>query len=212
LKEATSQFDELCEKLAIPAETSIGAKLTQLRGIPSQTILETMMKLKTPSFRAVLDNEMISENVFDWIYSGELAKRFKARGMKLLIGEVEHEEAVYAIAAPTITANLMPGLLNYYPSSVASALVDHYTGAHPDVERMYTGIVTDVQVRATTRAFSKALVDGGVPISDVLRYRVSLPIKAEDENFPPALADKFKGKVPHAFDFLHWWYVLFIIY
>lgn len=165
------------------------------------------MKLKTPSFRAVLDNQIISKDVFQWIHSGEFARRFKARGMKLLIGEVEHEEAVYSLGAPTAIEGLLPGLLNYYRSSVAKALVDHYTGSHPDVERMFTGIVTDVQVRATTRAFSKALVDGGVPLKDVLRYRVSMPIKAEDENFPAALAEKFKGKVPHAFDFLHWWYV-----
>jgi len=115
---------------------------------------------------------------------------------------------MYGIGAPTATEGLLPGLLNYYRGSVAKALMDHYTGAHPDVERMYTGIVTDVQVRATTRAFCKALVDGGVPIKDVLRYRISLPIKAEDEQLPPAHAERFKGKVPHAFDFLHWWYYL----
>jgi carboxylesterase type B len=184
---------------------TIDVKLAQLRAIPGQIILETMMKLKTPTFRAVLDNAIISKDIFQWIYSGELARRFKSRGMKLLIGEVEHEEVMYAIGAPNTTEGLLPSLFNYYRSSVAKALVDHYTGSHPDVERMYTGIVTDVQVRATTRAFSKALVDGGVPIKDVLRYRISLPIRAEDEQLPAAHADRFRGKVPHAFDFLHWW-------
>jgi len=84
----------------------------------------------------------------------------------------------------------------------------HYEGLHDDVASTFIGIVTDVQVRATTRAFAQALVDGGVPEKDVLRYRISLPIKAEDEHLPPAHKEKFKGKVPHAFDFLHWWFVL----
>jgi hypothetical protein len=127
--------------------------------------------------------------------------------MKLLIGEVEHEEAMYAIGAPTTQAGLLPGLQNYYPSSVAEALMKHYVGKHPDVESMYTGIVTDVQVRATTRNFAKALVDGGVPVRDIYRYRISLPIKAEDEKLLGPHKEKFKGKVVHAFDYLHWWYV-----
>lgn len=127
--------------------------------------------------------------------------------MKLLIGEVEHEEVMYAIGAPTTEPKLLPGLENYYRSSVARALVEHYHGVHENVERMYTGIVTDVQVRATTRDFSRRLVEGGVPAKDVLRYRISLPIKAEDDHLPLAHKERFKGKVPHAFDFLHWWYV-----
>ena len=126
--------------------------------------------------------------------------------MSLLIGEVEHEEVMYAIGAPTTQEGLLPGLLNYYKGSVAEALMKHYTGKHPDVETMYTGIVTDVQVRATTRNFAKALVDGGVPIRDIYRYRISLPIKAEDDKLLGPHAEKFKGKVVHAFDFLHWWY------
>lgn len=128
--------------------------------------------------------------------------------MKLLIGEVEHEEVMYAIGAPATQTDLLPGLQNYYRSSVAEALMRHYVGKHPDVESMYTGIVTDVQVRATTRNFAKALLDGGVPMRDIYRYRISLPIKAEDEKLLGPHAEKFKGKVVHAFDYLHWWYVL----
>lgn len=162
--------------------------------------------------------------------------------MKLLIGEVEHEEVMYAIGAPTTQEGLLPGLQNYYRNSVAEALITHYTdriaksvksvipakrkadspeakgngsnGTTPedstesDVVSMYTGIVTDVQVRATTRNFAKALVDGGVPICNIYRYRISLPIKGEDAKLLGPHAERFKGKVVHAFDFLHWWYVL----
>jgi hypothetical protein len=127
--------------------------------------------------------------------------------MKLLIGEVEHEEIMYRLGAPTEQAGLLPGLENYYRSSVAQALVEHYTKSHTDVGDKFTGIVTDVQVRATTRAFSKFLVEGGVPGEDVMRYRISLPIKGIDETMAPEQRAVFSGKVPHAFDFLHWFYI-----
>jgi len=85
--------------------------------------------------------------------------------------------------------------------------VEHYTKSHTDVADMFTGIVTDVQVRATTRAFSKFLVEGGVPSTDVMRYKISLPIGGIDETFTPEQRAIFSGKVPHAFDFLHWFYI-----
>lgn len=128
--------------------------------------------------------------------------------MKLLIGEVEHEEVVYKIGAPLKQADLLPALQNYYHLSVAQALVHHYIKRDSDIASVYTGIVADVQVRATTRAFCKALTDGGVPLNDVLRYRTSLPIKGMDKTLTSEERERFTGKVAHSFDFLHWWYFL----
>jgi carboxylesterase type B len=202
---ATGQFNDLCEALEIPISTPTPEKLSRLRAVPSPKLLSTILTLKLPTFRATEDNIIISKSIFKQIHSGELARRFYARQMKLLIGEVEHEEVMYAIGAPTSQATLLPRLENYYRSSVAKALVEHYQGVHENVERMYTEIVTDVQVRATTRDFSRMLVEGGVLAKDILRYRISLPIKAEDESLPEAHKERFQGKVPHGFDFLHWW-------
>jgi carboxylesterase type B len=205
LKIATGQFNELCEALDVPVSTPTPEKLFRLRAVPGPKLLSTILALKLSTFRATEDNIIISKSIFRHIRSGDLARRFHARQMKLLIGEVEHEEVMYAIGAPTTLSTLLPGLENYYKSSVARALVEHYQGVHENVERMYTGIVTDVQVRATTRDFSRMLAEGGVPAKDILRYRISLPIKAEDEHLPAAHKERFQGKVPHAFDFLHWW-------
>jgi carboxylesterase type B len=177
-----------------------------LRAIPGPKILETMLKLKIPTFRATLDNKFISKDVFKYIYSGELGHRFRQRNMKLLIGEVEHEESVYQIGAPTTQELLLPRLNNYYRSSVSKALVEHYSKTYTDAATIYTRIVADVQVRAATRAFAKALIDGGVPSENILRYRISLPIKAMDEALQPEQREMFAGKVVHASDFLHWWY------
>jgi len=114
---------------------------------------------------------------------------------------------MYRLGAPTEHAGLLPGLENYYRSSVAQALVEHYAKSHTDVADMFTRIVTDVQVRATTRVFSKFLVEGGVPSKHVMRYRISLPIRGIDESMSPEQRAVFSGKVPHAFDFLHWFYI-----
>jgi len=114
---------------------------------------------------------------------------------------------MYSLGAPTTEAALLPGLQNYYRSSVATALIQHYKKFGWDVANTYTGIVTDVQVRATTRAFSKALVEGGVPAKDVMRYRISLPIEGVAQTMPEPQRSTFGGKVPHAFDWLHWWFV-----
>jgi carboxylesterase type B len=203
---ATAQFDDLCRNLNVSIDSPISDKLSRLRAIPGQTMLRTILRLKIPTFRATLDNIFISKDVFKYIYSGELARRFHRRNMKLLIGEVEHEEAVYNIGAPLRQPDLLPALQNYYCSSVAQVLADHYIKRDSDIESVYTEIVTDVQVRATTRAFSKALVDGGVPLKDVLRYRISLPIKAMDEILAPEQRERFARKVAHSFDLLHWWY------
>ena len=102
------------------------------------------------------------------------------------------------------------------------ALIQHYGNVHTDVGSLYAAVVTDIQVRASTRAFVYCLVAGGVPMSrpamavprnaggvpmkDILRYRISLPIKEADKLLPPERMELFKGKVPHSFDFMHWWY------
>jgi carboxylesterase type B len=206
---ATEQFNDLCATLDIPRDTPTSQKLSRLRAVPGQKMLNTILKLRIPSFRATSDNIFISNDVFKWIYSGELAYRFRTRNMRLLIGEVEHEEAVYSIGAPTTQATLLPALQNYYPAVVAKALVDHYPKVLSDVATswvdLYTCIVTDVQVRSTTRAFSKTLVDGGVPAKNIMRYRISMPISGFDESLQPQHVKRFKGKVSHTFDFLHWW-------
>jgi carboxylesterase type B len=167
-----------------------------------------MVKLKNPIFRATLDNAFISKDVFKYVYSGELARRFCQRKMKLLIGEVEHEEIIYGLGAPTDQAELLPRLLNYYRLSLSRALIDHYMKRNQDISEMYTRIITDVQVRAATRAFSQALVEGGVSKNDVFRYRISLPINGIDDTLDEEQRQMFAGKVPHSFDFLHWWYFL----
>jgi hypothetical protein len=90
------------------------------------------------------------------------------------------------LGAPQTKAGLLPALLNYYKSNVAQALIDHYARTKLDVVEMYTDIVSDLQVRATTRAFSKAPLEGGVPKKDIFRYRISLPIKALDAVLRPS--------------------------
>jgi carboxylesterase type B len=167
-----------------------------------------MYKLKTTNFRATLDEQFISKDVFKAIFSGEFARRFRQRNMKLLIGEVEDEEVLYRLGGPKTASDLIPRLNNYYPLPVCHTLVDHYSRHYEAVGDIYTRIVGDVQVRATIRALGNALVQGQVPCKDILRYRISLPIKGMDERISREARKYFGGKVVHAFDFVHWWYGL----
>jgi hypothetical protein len=164
-----------------------------------------MQTLSNPIFRPTLDNDFVSKDILRSLYSGTLAKHFRQRNMKLVIGEVEHEEVMYALEAPKSPLFLLPTLENYYRTSTVEALIQHYGNVHTDVGSLYAAVVTDIQVRASTRAFVYCLVAGGVPMKDILRYRISLPIKEADKLLPPERMELFKGKVPHSFDFMHWW-------
>ena len=98
-----------------------------------------------------------------YIHSGELAERFHHRNMKLPIGEVEHEEIMHRIGAPSKHEGLITGLHNYYSSSVAQALVERCTNPHVHVADMFTAIVTDVRQRG------RSLKVLGVASEDVMR-------------------------------------------
>jgi carboxylesterase type B len=173
-------------------------KLNQLRTIPSPEILSALESISNPIFRPTLDNEFLSKSLMISLYSGTLATRFRQRNMKLLIGEVEHEELVYALEAPKSPLFLIPALEKYYRTNTVKTLIQHYEEMKKPLSELYTAVVTDLQVRASTRTLVYCLVSGGVPMKDILRYRISLPIKE---------VQLFNGKVPHSFDFMHWWYL-----
>jgi carboxylesterase type B len=206
LTPVTIHFDRLCVALDIPFDIPSHEKVSTLRAIPGKRLLDTAQSLKLPPSRAVLDSEFISEHVFKHLYSGELARRFHQRSMKLLIGEVEHEEIIYALGAPTETPALLPALEGYYRSDIARALRDYYNRSTLSVEQMFTRIVTDVQVRASSRSLVKILFDGGVQMKDIYRFRISLPINGFYDSLGSPQRERYHGLLPHEFDLLHWWY------
>ena len=205
IAEANGQLNALLGALGIATSLSASEKLERLRAISVEDLLQAATSLEVSTFRAVIDNDFISPHICDRVFSGELSQKLNERGFKVLIGEVEHEEAIYAlVGAPTTEDEMLPALGNYYRADVCKALLKHY-GARRDMalDEQFGIITSDVQVRASIRQFAKALVDGGLDISNLYRYRISYILPAMRDVLPPALS----SRLGHGFDANYWFYL-----
>lgn len=195
-------------------------KLDQLRKIPASSLVKRIFDFKIHTFRGVTDDEMIPSDLLSNMHSGAFAARFKERGMRILLGEAETEEFLYAFTNPppsSSTPDMLHALNNYYAQPVCENLLSLYTkegtAADPRVatalsrkdpekaQQLFGLITSDVQVRAPIRALSKALFDGGVPAERILRYRVAFRPECTDKVFPRSFG------VTHSADGVSWWFV-----
>lgn len=122
---------------------------------------------------------------------------------RVMIGEVENEETTYRDTLPPTSREKLPvALENYYPKKdVLNMLKLPVKYALDDAEQLkdYFGeLVARGQVRGSLRLFCKALVDGGVPLSRIYRYRISMRLSMFD-----AIKTPLAG-VPHGFDRAIW--------
>lgn len=141
------------------------------------------------------DNAFIHEDMFERIDNGDFAKRFAARNLALIIGEVTHEEYLYSVTnPPTSVDKLEIELLNYYRADQVAKLLEHYSipkDLHTSTKEgakklalLFGNIVANGQIYASERVFVKALLDHGVSPARVLRYRVAWKPKAAFTIFP----------------------------
>ncbi|KAL1607106.1 hypothetical protein SLS59_002810 [Nothophoma quercina] len=212
---------------AVPAqpktlkEASSAEKLDRLRQIPASSLVKKIFDLDIHTFRGVTDDEMIPSDLVSSIHSGAFAARFKERGMRILLGEAETEEVLYALTNPppsSSESDMLRGLNNYYALPVCKDLLSLYNteGTSADTRvatalnqkddaekaKQLFGLVTsDVQVRAPIRVLSKALFDGGVPPEHILRYRVAYRPDCTDKVYPKSFG------VTHSADGVSWWFV-----
>lgn len=195
-------------------------KLNQLREVPASSLVKKIFDLRIHTFRGVTDGEMIPSDLISSIHSGAFATRFKKRGMRILLGEAETEEVLYAFTNPppsSSTPDKLRALNNYYAQPVCENLLSLYTDedpsanprvanalSHKDPEKaqqLFGLITSDVQVRAPIRILSKALFDGGIPPEQVLRYRVAYRPECTDKVYPRRFG------VTHSADGVSWWFV-----
>jgi hypothetical protein len=137
---------------------------------------------------------------------GTFAKSFRERGYRLLIGETENEVRTIAylilftsltelwqkqylyskVNAPASEDELQHALENYYPSSVCQAVMrlERYKRDSEPVDKLFGRITSDLQVRVPIRALCKSLVDFGVGLESVIRYRSSCRAKCFDKLVP----------------------------
>lgn len=92
-----------------------------------------------------------------------------------------------AINPPSSHATMQTALENYYPAAVSERVLERYRGAESDPAALYGTITSHLQVRSPTRAFAKSLESGGVPLSNIYRYRSSFRAACMDKYIDPKL-------------------------
>jgi carboxylesterase type B len=66
-------------------------QLDYLRKIPHQKLVEGLSLLRLDSFRAVTDQDFIHADMIERLRDGTMARGFKDRGMRIIVGETETE-------------------------------------------------------------------------------------------------------------------------
>lgn len=205
------QFEELCRAFDIDQTLAVVHKLERLRGIKGTDLADKLLTLQNHSFRPVTDGEFISPDQVRRAQNGSLASKFKERGFKLIIGEVENEETVYRGVNPARSrADFLPQLENYYSKATARALFDlrpfpqEANESDPEAWKDLFGLILAAsQVRASSRCLVSQLLDcdRGLTTQDVLRYRISYRLKVLSKfGVPESMG------IGHGMDQLIWWF------
>lgn len=210
IEESEIQFNEVLTKFGVPLDISSSEKLKKLRAIPFEKLADEIMNLQLHTFRAVTDGDFVSPTMWRDIYDGTFGKEIAKSGRSFLIGEVNNEYIVYKTTNPPKSPDdFVNQLNNYYSKDIVDQLLKIYPKAEksddPDeylenVHDLFGKIVSDMQVYVSGRILVNGLIKGGVPIENILRYRIEYRGKYLDEYIPPEF------KIPHAGDFGIWFY------
>ncbi|ORY79014.1 Alpha/Beta hydrolase protein [Protomyces lactucae-debilis] len=182
--EVDVQVDELCAAFDITA-TEMSERLAALRKIKDTDLAAKLLSLKHHTFRPGTDGSgtecFIPPGSANLAETGHLATWLQEHKIQLMLGETENEEQTYrAVNPPTSRATFLPQLENYYKADRAAALMEHVrdtlSANEDDVEGwkdVFGAIVAAAQVRASQRHFIHALIQHGMPLSSIHRYRVA---------------------------------------
>jgi len=129
LRDAQVQFDELCKHFKIEPSWSAEKKFEFLRKLSVEDLMEAIPRLEHHTFRPVTDDLFIYPGMMEYLQTKIFADEFKARGYKILIGEVANEETLYSTynspTEPTLEA-LKIQVMNYYAPEVTERAIDCY--------------------------------------------------------------------------------------
>lgn len=211
--ECDEQFEELCTAFGMSKSRTAKEKLAILRAIDGDDLIHAITKMRNHTFRPVTDNEFILPQMDEYQRTGAFAREFKQRGFKLLIGEVLNEETLYAATngpkEGSIDA-LRTEVGNHYAPATTDRVLQHYKMPEKGEKSLWSAIfgniIADGQVRAPSRELTRSLVENGVSIRDVWRYRIAYRLSFIDETVAP----KTFG-VAHAMDKPFWKYVLCVL-
>lgn len=194
-KDAQVQFSQVLSAFNIPASLPGPEKLALLRAIPAEKLTEALSSphLQLHQLRPVTDSAFISLSLFDTLKSGEFAARLRQRNVRIVLGEVANEHAVYSLWRPPQEDSLnalRQRLEADYPSSIVNALVQsyfpdgklpsHYANWNHDA---FGRVYADMQIHVPQRGFILSLVQGGASDS-LYRYKIEFRAKAVDQVLP----------------------------
>jgi len=208
--EAQIQFNALLSHLNIPNTLSVSEKLSRLRALDPDTLLNAAISTQFHQYRPTSDGAFVSRELFKSLENGEFARRFKSRNIKLLLGETCNESKLYSLWFPpeanTLEA-LRTRLIAEYPTSIVDALLPLYypDGKLPPGQENWDSdafghIYADMQVYKMQRGLIHSLVSHGVSDSSIYRYRVEMRVKCAEKHIP------IEWGVTHATDHFIWFW------
>ena len=194
-KDAQIQFNQVLSALGIPTSLPGPEKLALLRALPAQKLIEGLSSphLTLHQFRPTTDSAFVSPTLFDSLESGEFAARLRQRNIRIVLGEVSNEQAVYNLWRPPLEDSLdalRHRLEADYSPSIVHALVQSY---FPDGnlpfnyaswdQDAFGRVYADMQIHVPQRGLIHSLVQGGA--SGLLyRYKIEFRAKAVDQVLP----------------------------
>ncbi|KAF4496731.1 triacylglycerol lipase V precursor [Fusarium agapanthi] len=180
--------DELLTRLGIDLALSNEEKLTSLRAVPHDRLVQVQTGMRISEFRVLADDTFYPVGLMDKINSGEFAKRMKNRGIRLINGECESEHVMYRRwRTPQESYSAVYGrLLADFSPEVTQKIMDHYCGSSKNLPAGYNNwedffgrVYANIQVHHLQRGFHNALFAGGLEAGrDVLRYRFERDLAA----------------------------------
>ncbi|KAL3262655.1 hypothetical protein ABHI18_002536 [Aspergillus niger] len=206
---AQEQFDQLLSALHIPSNLPWAEKISQLRALPSQTLLDAAMSVQLNQFRPTSDSTFIQPTLFKSLDSGAFARALSARNVRIMLGECRDERHLYAAWFPpqadTLSA-LHSRLLADYPRHVVDTLMKlHYPDGKlpPCCENWdndaFGRVYAKMQVHDMQRGLIHALASGGAGHL-LYRYRIEYRAKCADASVPP------EWEVTHSSDYPIWFW------
>ncbi|CZS96944.1 related to acetylcholinesterase precursor [Rhynchosporium graminicola] len=162
LEECQPRFQEVYSHCKIEDSLSGKDKLSALRKISAEDLVAAIKQWKDHTFRPITDE--------DFITSG-MTEEFKSRGLRLLIGEMAHEESLDAVYNPpeANAESLYSQIANYYGATMADRVVHLYEMPDSSDEKEW-------------RALYGRIVSEGVRVQDVWRYQIAYRMSFIDEN------------------------------
>ena len=206
LQEVQQQFDEFIDRVGIPRDLKDDEKLTRLREIPYEKMVEVQSEMKISEFRVLAHGQFYPPSLVQNINNGLFAQRMKSRGITLLNGECQEEHTMYRRwrTSSESFASVHQRLSADFAPKVTETLMSHYCGPDQTLpsgnktwRKFFGRLYANVQVHLLERGFHNALVQGGLePGKDILRYRIERRLKCVEEKIPAHLGVTHLTDIP----------------